>query len=304
MPKRSVHELKLIANALRQDVIREVTAGKSGHPGGSLSSADIVSALWFSGAMRYDETDGTNHSADRFFLSKGHAAPILYAAFHQLGWIADEDIPTLRQLGSKLQGHPDCHALPQLEVCSGSLGQGLSISAGVACGLKIDDAAVNDGVAADDVAGEQPVEPRRVFCLLGDGEMQEGSNWEALMFAAARGLDNLVALLDLNNLQIDGHVTDVCSLGDIDAKLAAFGWNVLRVNGHDIPALLDALAWARGNYGTGKPSVIVCETIKGRGVSYMEDQVGWHGKAPSQELADTALAELAAERAALEKEAN
>lgn len=287
---RSVADLALAANELRQDVIREVTAAKSGHPGGSLSAADIMSALWFSGAMAYNEADANDHSADRFFLSKGHAAPVLYAVFHQLGWVADEDIPTLRQLGSKLQGHPDCHALPFLEICSGSLGQGLSVSAGVALGLQIDD--------------REAADKRRVFCVLGDGEMQEGSNWEAMMFAAARKLDNLVAFLDLNNLQIDGHVTDVCSLGDIDAKFAAFGWNVKRVNGHDIPAVLDAIAWAKGNIGSEKPSVIICETIKGKGVSFMEDQVGWHGKAPSAEQAEVALAELAAEHERLEKEAN
>ena len=292
MPSRSTRELALVANSMRQDVIRMLEASKSGHPGGSLSSADIMSVLWFSGVMDYDEANGLDHSRDRFFLSKGHAAPILYAAFHQLGWISDDDLLTLRQLGSKLQGHPDCHALPQLEVCSGSLGQGLSISAGVACGLALDDAATG------------ATEPRRVFCLLGDGEMQEGSNWESLMFAAARGLDNLVAVLDLNNLQIDGHVTDVCSLGDIDAKLAAFGWNVRRVSGHDVAAVLEALEWARGNIGSGKPSVVVCETVKGKGVSFMEDQVGWHGKAPSHEQAEAALAELSAARELLEKEAN
>ena len=305
MPKRSVLELELIANDMRQDIIRMLEASKSGHPGGSLSSADIMSALWFSGVMEYNEADGTDHSRDRFFLSKGHAAPVLYAAFHKLGWVADEDLSTLRQLGSKLQGHPDCHALPQLEVCSGSLGQGLSISCGVASGLKIDDGSADEGVASDDVAGEVAPEPRRVFCLLGDGEMQEGSNWEAMMFAAHRKLDNLIAILDLNNLQIDGHVTDVCSLGDIDAKFAAFGWNVRRVeNGHDIPALLDALEWGRARLGSGKPSAIVCRTVKGKGVSFMEDQVGWHGKAPDHEQAVAALAELAAARETLEKEAN
>ena len=290
MPKRSAHELRLIANDIRQDIIKEVTAAKSGHPGGSLSCTDMLAALWFSGAMAYNEADATDHTQDRFFLSKGHAAPALYAVFHQLGWISDEDIPTLRHLGSKLQGHPDCHALKGLEICSGSLGQGLSVSAGVALGLQIDD--------------REAADKRRVYCVLGDGEMQEGSNWEAMMFAAFRGLDNLVALLDLNNLQIDGHVTDVCSLGDVEAKFAAFGWNVKSVDGHDIEALLDALDWAKGELGSGKPSAIVCRTVKGKGVSFMEDQVGWHGKAPNEEQAAQALAELAAERERLEKEAN
>lgn len=289
MPKRSILDLELIANSMRQDIIRETEAGKSGHPGGSLSCSDMLSALWFSGAMKYDEHNQLDHTKDRFFLSKGHAAPALYAVFHQLGWIEDSDITTLRQLGSKLQGHPDCHALAGLEICSGSLGQGLSVSSGVALGLNIDDRDAD--------------EKRRVYCVLGDGEMQEGSNWEAMMFAAARKLDNIIALLDLNNLQIDGHVTDICSLGDIDAKFAAFGWNVKRIDGHNLPEILDALTWAQGNLGSDKPSVIICKTIKGKGVSFMEDQVGWHGKAPNAEQAAQALSELAAERDRLEKEA-
>lgn len=285
---RETLRVELVANAMRHDIVRMLEAARSGHPGGSLSATDILATLYFSGEMSYDADDPTNHSGDRFFLSKGHAAPALYAVFHQLGWVGDEDLATLRHLGSRLQGHPDCHALKGLEICSGSLGQGLSVSAGVALGLKVDDAGSDA--------------PRRVFCLLGDGEMQEGSNWEALMFAAHRGLDNLVALLDLNDLQIDGHVSDVCSLGDIDAKLAAFGWNVRRVNGHDVAALLDALDWAKANLGSGRPSVIVCETVKGKGVSFMEDKVGWHGVAPSAEEADAAIAELDAARAELEKE--
>ena len=286
---RSLDEMSLIANDLRGDIIRMLEASKSGHPGGSLSAADIMAALWFGGVMAYDPHDPSWEGRDRFILSKGHAAPVLYAVFHELGWIGDEDIPTLRQLGSKLQGHPDKHACPGVEVCSGSLGQGLSVSAGLALGLKLD--ARRDGGTA-----------HNVFCLCGDGEMQEGSNWEALMFAAHRGLDNLTMILDLNNLQIDGRVTDVCSLGDVEAKLSAFGWGVRVVDGHDIQAVLDALVEARD--ATGAPQAVVCRTIKGKGVSFMEDQAGWHGKAPSPEQAETALAELAAQRAALEKEAN
>lgn len=273
-------DLRLAANAMRHDVIRMLAQSKSGHPGGSLSAADIVAALFFSGVMDYDAENPDDHTGDRFFLSKGHAAPILYAAYHQLGWLSDDDLMTLRQLGSKLQGHPDSHACPGVEVCSGSLGQGLSVSAGCALGLRLDAAAA--GCA-----------PRQVFCLLGDGEMQEGSNWEALMFAAHRGLDNLCAILDLNNLQIDGHVTDVCSLGDIDAKLVAFGWDVTRVDGHDVAAVVDALAAAKA--ATGAPQAVVCETVKGKGVSFMEGQVGWHGKAPNDEQFEQAMAELAKE---------
>jgi transketolase len=192
---------------------------------------------------------------------------------------------TLRQLGSKLQGHPDSHACPGVEACSGSLGQGLSVSAGIALGLRMDD----------------PATTRRVYCLCGDGEMQEGSNWEALMFAAHRRLDNLTMFLDLNNLQIDGHVTDVCSLGDVEAKLAAFGWNVQVVDGHDVDAIGLAIAKAKDVHG--QPQAIVCSTVKGKGVSFMEDQQGWHGVAPDHDQAEAARAELDAERALLEKEA-
>ena len=286
---RPLDEVKLIANDLRCDIIRMLEASKSGHPGGSLSAADIMATLWFSDVMAYDPADPAWDGRNYFILSKGHAAPVLYAVFHQLGWIGDEDILTLRQLGSKLQGHPDKHACPGVEVCSGSLGQGLSVSSGVALGLRMD--AERDGGS-----------PRTVFCLCGDGEMQEGSNWEALMFAAHQGLDNLTMILDLNNLQIDGHVTDVCSLGDIEAKLAAFGWGVRTVNGHDVQAVHDALVEARDT--TGAPQAVVCRTVKGKGVSFMEDQAGWHGKAPSHEQAEQALAELVEQRTLLEKEAN
>jgi transketolase len=284
---RPTTEIKLIANSMRHDIITELEASQSGHPGGSLSAADIMATLCFSGLMHYDPKNPDDHSQDHFILSKGHAAPVLYATFHQLGWLDDADMLTLRQLGSKLQGHPDAHACPGVEACSGSLGQGLSVSAGIALGLKMD--AERDGSAA-----------RRVFCLLGDGEMQEGSNWEAMMFAAHHKLDNLVAFLDLNNLQIDGHVTDVCSLGDIDAKFASFGWYVQRVDGHDVDAIEQATKAALAH--TGCPSVVICKTIKGKGVSFMEDKQGWHGVAPDADQAAEAIAELDAQRAELEKE--
>jgi transketolase len=237
--------------------------------------------------MKYDPKQPDDHSQDHFILSKGHAAPVLYAAFHQLGWLTDDDMLTLRQLGSKLQGHPDAHACPGVEVCSGSLGQGLSVSTGIALGLKMD--AKRDGT-----------DPHHVFCVLGDGEMQEGSNWEALMFAASRGLDNIVAFLDLNNLQIDGHVTDVCTLGDVDAKLAAFGWSVQHIDGHDVDAIEAATSAALAH--TGSPSIVVCDTVKGKGVSFMEDQQGWHGVAPDHDQAAAAIAELDAQLEELEKE--
>jgi transketolase len=285
---RSAKELKLIANDLRRDIITMLEKSKSGHPGGSLSSAEIISVLYFSGLMRYDADKPENPFIDHFVLSKGHAAPVLYAAFHQLGWISDEDILTLRQLGSKLQGHPDCHCCPGLEVCTGSLGQGLSIAAGIALGLKKDAAAAG-------------TEPNRVFVLLGDGEMQEGSNWESIMFAANQGLDNMIAFLDKNRLQIDGPVDEVNSLGDIQAKFASFGWDVMTVDGHDVSALTEATSAAIEH--TGTPTVIVCDTVKGKGVPFMENQVGWHGSAPNAEQAAQALAEIAAKRAEIEKEA-
>ena len=282
-PAASDNEVRLIANDLRHDIIRMLEASKSGHPGGSLSSSDIMAELWFGGEMSYDPFDPTSEGRDRFVLSKGHVVPVLYAVFKKLGWLEDEDIMSLRQLGSRCQGHPDNKVCPGVEVCAGSLGQGLSVAAGLALGLKLDAASSH------------------VYVLCGDGEMQEGSNWEALMFAAHKGLDNLTMILDLNNLQIDGHVTDVCSLGDIDGKLHAFGWNVIRVDGHDIKMLYAALCRAKST--TGAPTAIVMETIKGKGVSFMEDQVGWHGKAPSAEQAEKARVELDAEREKIEKEA-
>ena len=285
---RSAHELRLIANDLRHDIITMLEKSQSGHPGGSLSSAEIISVLYFSGLMRYDADKPENPFIDHFVLSKGHAAPVIYAAFHQLGWISDEDLLTLRQLGSKLQGHPDNHCCPGLEVCTGSLGQGLSIGAGIALGLKQD----------AEKAGEAP---HSVFVEVGDGEMQEGSNWEALMFAAHQGLDNLICVLDNNNLQIDGHVTDVNSLGDVAAKFTSFGWDVQTVDGHDVEQICGAVAKAIAH--TGSPSAIVCHTVKGKGVSFMEDQQGWHGNAPSPEQAAQAIEELDAARAEIEKEA-
>lgn len=280
-------QVKLMANEIRQDIIKLVSAGKSGHPGGSLSAADIMAVLFFDDVMDYNKDDATDKSQDRFFLSKGHAAPVLYATFHQLGWVKDSELGTLRQLGSRLQGHPDCHALPGVEVCSGSLGQGLSVASGCALGLQLD-------------AQAAQTQPHKVFVLLGDGELQEGSNWEAAMFAAHRGLDNLIAIVDSNNLQIDGHVEDVCSLGDLPAKFQAFGWNALTVNGHCIRQLEQALAAAKAHKGA--PSVIVCTTVKGKGVSFMEDQAGWHGKAPNEEQTAQALDELQAEHDKISQE--
>ncbi|WP_130811437.1 transketolase [Olsenella sp. Marseille-P4559] len=284
---RSTHEVKLLANSMRHDIITMVSKAKSGHPGGSLSCTDILATLFLTGVMNYDEHDPKSPDRDILILSKGHAAPALYAAFHQIGWVRDDELGTLRQLGTRLQGHPDGHALPGVEVCSGSLGQGLSVSAGAALGFLAD--------------APEGARPRHVFCVCGDGELQEGSNWEALMFAPNHSLSNLTMFLDLNNLQIDGDVRKVNSLGDIDAKLAAFGWHVIHTDGHDVERLRAAVEEALAF--SAAPTAIVCDTVKGKGVSFMENEAGWHGKAPNEEETALALADLDAERAQIEKEA-
>lgn len=287
MEAKSTKEIKLIANSVRHDIIEMLEASKSGHPGGSLSIADILSTLYFSGTMKYDSYDPNSPVRDHLILSKGHAAPALYAIYHQLGWIQDDELVTLRQLNSRLQGHPDCHYLPGLDVCSGSLGQGLS----VACG---------EAISFLEKAKKTGDKPQHLWVITGDGELQEGSNWEAFMFASHKKLYNITVFVDLNNLQIDGHVTDVNSLGDIDAKLKAFGWNVKRISGHDVDQIKDACEWALAS--DDAPCAIVCETKKGKGVSFMEDECAWHGVAPSAEQAEEAYKELAAERVCIEGE--
>lgn len=269
-------ELERRANEMRVDIVRMIAEAGSGHPGGSLSCTDILCALYCGGVMEHDPANPTWEGRDRFILAKGHAAPALYAVLAHTGYFPREELLTLRKLGSRLQGHPDSNQLPGVEVSTGSLGQGLSIAAGAAAGLKLEGA------------------PQTVFTLLGDGECQEGQVWEAAMFAAHRGLDNLVAIVDRNGLQIDGHTSDVCDPGDVTAKFAAFGWDAREVDGHDIPALVEALSAAKADR-TGTPHVLVARTIKGKGVPFMEDQAGWHGKAPNAEQLEEALAALAAD---------
>ena len=268
-------ELERRANDMRADIVRMIAEAGSGHPGGSLSCADILAALYFGGVLEHDPENPEWEGRDRFVLAKGHAAPALYAALAHAGYFPREELMTLRKLGSRLQGHPDSNQVPGVEVSTGSLGQGLSVAAGMAAGLALDG------------------RPQTVFALLGDGECQEGQVWEAAMFAAHRGLDNLVAVVDRNCLQIDGNTADVCDPGDIAQKLAAFGWAVREADGHDIPALVEALSAAKADRG-GKPHAIVARTVKGKGVSFMENQAGWHGKAPNAEQTQTALADLAA----------
>ena len=264
------------AAAMRRDIIEMISCAGSGHPGGSLSCTDILAALYFGGVMNYDPADPKLETRDRFILAKGHAAPALYAVLAEAGYFPKDELKTLRKLGTRLQGHPDSNLLPGVEVSTGSLGQGLSIAAGMAAGLRL------NGSGA------------KVYTVLGDGECQEGQVWEAANFAAAQNLGNLVAIVDGNGLQIDGALEDVCSAGTLQDKFAAFGWDVHEVDGHDIDALI-ALFTSLPHTATGKPQAIIAKTVKGKGVSFMENQAGWHGKAPNAEETQAALAELANE---------
>lgn len=264
------------ANAMRKDIIEMIHEAGSGHPGGSLSCTDILAALYFGDIMTYDPAHPASDARDRFILAKGHAAPALYAALAEAGFFPKDELKTLRKLGSRLQGHPDSKLLPGVEVSTGSLGQGLSVAAGLAAGLRLK-------------GGDQ-----KVYTVLGDGECEEGQVWEAANFAAAEALGNLVAIVDSNGLQIDGQLCAVCSAGELDEKFAAFGWEVHHVDGHDIDALIALFASLPCN-STGKPQAIIAKTVKGKGVSFMENQVGWHGKAPDAEQTKQALAELESE---------
>ena len=272
-------ELMKTANEIRKSVVTAVHSAKSGHPGGSLSAADIYTYLFFE-EMNVDPADPKKADRDRFVLSKGHTAPGLYAALAYRGFFPVDDLPTLRHIDSYLQGHPNMDAVPGVDMSTGSLGQGVSCAAGMALGLK------HQGSAA------------RVYTLLGDGEMQEGQVWEALMFAAHYRLDNMCVIIDHNGLQIDGTNEKVMGLGSIPDKLRAFGLNVFQIDGHDFQAMEKAFDAARQI--KGKPSAIVLETTKGKGVSYMEGQVGWHGKAPNDEEYARGMAELSAQLAELE----
>lgn len=259
---------------IRRDVIKMIAAAGSGHPGGSLSSADILAVLYFH-VMRFSPTDPHWPDRDKFVLSKGHAAPVLYAALAEAGFFERSSMWSLRRLGSAFQGHPDMTKLPGVEISTGSLGQGLAAANGMALAAKID--------------GRQ----NRVFALIGDGESQEGEIWEAALFAAHQRLDNLTAIVDFNDLQIDGRVSDIKNVCPIDDKWSAFGWHVICVDGHDVIQLADAFAQAREV--VGKPVIIEATTIKGKGVSFMEDAVDWHGRAPTADEAAAALLELGVE---------
>lgn len=265
---------------LREDIIKMIHEAGSGHPGGSLSCIDILTALYFGGVMNHNPQNPEDDSRDRFILAKGHAAPALYATLAEAGYFPVDELSTLRKLGTRLQGHPDSNLLPGVEVSTGSLGQGLSIAAGLAAGLRLDR------------------KPNFVFAVMGDGECQEGQVWEAATFAVHQNLGNLIAIVDVNGLQIDGHVEDVCASGELKDKFSAFGWDVYEVNGHDIEAVVELLNSLKASAST-TPKMVIAHTVKGKGVSFMEDQAGWHGKAPNDEETQAALAELAAARAEL-----
>ena len=264
-------ELQKVANEVRKGIITSVHAAKAGHPGGSLSAADIFTYLYFE-EMNVDPKDPKKADRDRFVLSKGHTAPGLYSALAQKGYFPVEDLETLRHLGSYLQGHPDMKHIPGVDMSSGSLGQGISAAVGMAIAGKMDNA------------------DYRVYTLLGDGEIQEGQVWEASMLAGFRKLDNLVVIVDNNNLQIDGAIDEVCSPYPIDKKFEAFNFHVINIDGNDFDQIDAAFKEAKAT--KGMPTAIIAHTVKGKGVSFMENQVGWHGTAPNDEQYAVAMEEL------------
>ena len=264
-------ELAEKARRIRINALKAIHAAKSGHPGGSLSSADILATLYF-GELNIDPKNPKMADRDKFVLSKGHAVPALYAALGERGFYEVSEMMTLRQVGSKFQGHPNMNKVPGIEMSTGSLGQGFSAAVGMA------------------IAGKIDKNPGRVYVLTGDGELQEGIVWEAAMQAAHRKLDNLVAIVDLNGFQIDGKVSDVKCVCPVDEKFRSFGWNVISVDGHNFEELTTAFDEAKKCGGV--PTAIIAHTHKGKGVSFMEDNAGWHGKAPSDEELAAAIEEL------------
>ena len=263
--------LNEIANVIRKDIVSMICKSKSGHPGGSLSAVEILTALYFD-QMNIDPTNPKMEDRDRFVLSKGHAAPALYATLSERGYFDKEELNHLRQIGSMLQGHPDMKKIPGVEMSTGSLGQGFSVACGMAMAAKLDNA------------------PWNVYALLGDGEVQEGIIREAAMSAAHYKLDNMIAFLDYNGLQIDGDVESVMNINPIEDKFKTFGWNVITIDGHDFDQIFAALDMAKDT--VDKPTMIIAKTIKGKGVSFMENQASWHGSAPSEEQLQQALSEL------------
>ncbi|HEV2200987.1 MAG TPA: transketolase [Bryobacteraceae bacterium] len=265
-------ELAAICKSLRRELVQMITEAKSGHPGGSLSATEIVVTLFFD-VMNHDPARPKWEGRDRFILSKGHAAPILYSALAKCGYCDWDQLMTLRKLGSPYQGHPDVRFLPVLEASTGSLGEGLSLAIGMGLGARLDGASW------------------RTYVLLGDGEIQEGQIWEAAMFGAFHKVDNIVGIVDYNRIQLDGFVKDIMELEPLADKWRGFGWHVIELNGHDIPALQKAFAEAHDT--KGQPTLILAHTIKGKGVSFMENNPKFHGTAPTPAECSAALAELA-----------
>ena len=267
----NVEALKKIAVEVRKGIIEAVYNAKSGHPGGALSCADILTVLYFN-QMNVDEKKPNDPNRDRLVLSKGHACPALYSVLAQKGYFDKELLKTFRKIGSDLQGHPDMKKVPGVDMTTGSLGQGLSAAVGMAIASKMDKAGC------------------KVYCIVGDGEIEEGQVWEALTAASKNKLDNLCVILDNNNLQIDGEIEKVGGMNNLTERFQSFGFNVINVDGHNIDNLIDAFTTAKQT--KGKPSVIIAKTIKGKGVSFMENQAGWHGKVPSEEEYNLAIEEL------------
>ena len=274
-------ELQLAAIEVREGILTSTHGAKSGHPGGSLSAAEMFTYLYLK-EMNVDPANPRDEHRDRFVLSKGHTAPGLYSVLALRGFFPKEDLASLRHTDSYLQGHPNMNSVPGVDMSTGSLGQGISAAAGMAKGAKL---------TGSDV---------RVYSLLGDGEIAEGQVWEATMFSAHYKLDNLCLIVDVNGLQIDGRTADVMNSEPLDSKFEAFGCDVVKIDGDDFDQIESAFAHFHENKGTGRPTVIIMKTTKGKGVSYMEDQAGWHGKAPNDNEYEQGMAELAEARAQLE----
>lgn len=271
MKIENINELEQKAKEIRKGIIEEVYNANSGHPGGALSIADIMAVLYFN-ELNIDENNPKWEDRDRLVLSKGHCSPALYASLAERGYFDKEDLKTFRKLDSKLQGHPDMNKVPGVDMTSGSLGQGLSVANGMAISAKMDN------------------KDYRVYCILGDGEIEEGQVWEAAMTSNKYKLDNLCIIVDNNNLQIDGTIEEVMSSYPIDKKFESFGFNVVNIDGNNIEEVLNAFKQAKE--AKGKPTCIVAKTVKGKGISFMENQVGWHGKAPNEEQYNIAIKEL------------
>lgn len=267
----SLEQLQEICKDVRADIVRMTAAAGSGHPGGSLSAVEIMTALYFN-IMQHRPSQLDWADRDRFFLSKGHACPVVYSVMARSGYLPVDELTTLRKCGTRLQGHPSCKALPGLEVSSGSLGQGLSIANGLALAARLNKQSF------------------RSYALLGDGELQEGQIWEAIMTAAHYKLDNVCAIVDYNGLQIDGDVEAVMGIAPLAQKWQSFNWHVIEIDGHDLAQILAAFEQAKET--KGKPTVILAKTVKGKGISFMENVAGWHGKAPNNEELQKALDEI------------